>query len=306
MRRSAVSISSWNERDKALSSSRSRARRGSAGSTSSPVAAARASSTPASSKVSRAAATQYPSPPSPIPSCALAAASSRSGHRASMAGARSPGSTAPPGKTYAPPTHSELRFLRSMNTWTSGSSRTSMTVAASRSVTTGNADTRRIEPPHGVYRRSEAPLLGDSEVSAGASTEELASFVLVETAPDAVRLSDLERVLEARPLHRAGHADGLGLPLTCFALFFALARGRWKEHRGFRTAAGCTELPGLVGRLNAHGRPSSGLGPPPRANLLLGRPAHKSRVFAGQRTFRALCQRHASGTVGSPRVATWQ
>src|SRR4051812_18572336 len=113
-----------------------------------------ARSTPASSNASRMPATQNASPPEggSSPSMRLASASLRPVQTASRSAWRSCSSTAPPGKTYAPPRNTLSRCRRSMNTSTTDSSsargapsRTSITVAASRVATTSLIGSREVD-----------------------------------------------------------------------------------------------------------------------------------------------------------------
>src|SRR5918994_6166324 len=67
--------------------------------------------------------------------------------------------------------------------------------------------------------------------------EQLPALDLVETAPDAVGLPDLQRVGEAGLAHRAGGADGLGPVLAFCLLVLALEVRRREEDRGLRPAA---------------------------------------------------------------------
>src|SRR5450759_3045178 len=92
-----------------------------------PVAASRARRTPASSNASRIAATRN--------RAAMPVSGPPAARPASSAASLSSGSTAPPGKTYAPAAKTDRRLRRSMNTCRSGASRISSTVAASRGST---------------------------------------------------------------------------------------------------------------------------------------------------------------------------
>ncbi len=71
----------------------------------------------------------------------------------------------------------------------------------------------------------------------------MATFRLGLTAPDAVLLTDLDGVLEARSSHAALLADRLGSQLSLTLLVTALVmRGR-EEHRRLRTSTCCLVLP---------------------------------------------------------------
>src|SRR5919112_731822 len=77
----------------------------------------------------------------------------------------------------------------------------------------------------------------------GRLAEQLPALDLVEAAPDAVGLPDLQRVGEAGLAHRAGGADGLGPGLAFCLLVLALEVRRREEHRGLRAPARSSELP---------------------------------------------------------------
>src|SRR5215218_9354961 len=64
-----------------------------------------------------------------------------------------------------------------------------------------------------------------------------------EAAPDAVRLTDAERVVEALGLHRALATDRLGLGFAQVALVLALRRRRREEQRRLRAPARGAQLP---------------------------------------------------------------
>src|SRR5215211_503928 len=81
-------------------------------------------------------------------------------------------------------------------------------------------------------RRGPAPL-----------AEQLPALDLVEAAPDAVGLPDLERVGEAWLADRAGGADRLGPGLSFGLLVLALEVRRREEDRGLRPPARSPELP---------------------------------------------------------------
>src|SRR5688572_2758449 len=72
---------------------------------------------------------------------------------------------------------------------------------------------------------------GDSEWSDADAGEDLLPLGLVQPAPDAVGLTDPDRVVEALLLHRTLAADRLGPRLAFVLLVFPLERRRWEEHR---------------------------------------------------------------------------
>src|SRR5205085_1829027 len=97
--------------------------------------------------------------------------------------------------------------------------------------------------------------------------EQLAPLQLVETAPDPVRLTDLEGVVEAGLLDRTGGADGLGPLLPLLLLVLAFHVRRREEHPGLGAATGSLHLPRISGALARHDTPF----PSPPANIPLRR-----------------------------------
>src|SRR5690242_2237329 len=91
--------------------------------------------------------------------------------------------------------------------------------------------------------------------SAVARLEHLAALVLVEPAPDAVRLAEVHGVVEALALHRALAADGLGPRLAHVAILSTLGVGRRKEEGRLRSPA-CRTRPPRVECVDDHGQPS--------------------------------------------------
>src|SRR6478752_4594827 len=107
--------------------------------------------------------------------------------------------------------------------------------------------------------------------SAVAGLEQLAAFVLVQPAPDAVRLTEVDRVIEAFSLHGALAADGLGPRLTHLAVLAPFRVGR-REEQGRLRAPACRTCPPRVECVDDHGLSS----PYPEclaARKLLGRVA---------------------------------
>ena len=80
-------------------------------------------------------------------------------------------------------------------------------------------------------------------VSAGPAVEHHLSLDLVQPAPDAVRLTDPDGVLQTVPPHVALVADLLGPKLPSGLLFLPLCMRRRKERRRLRSSAGCFDLP---------------------------------------------------------------
>lgn len=85
--------------------------------------------------------------------------------------------------------------------------------------------------------------------------EEGATFFLGESAPDTVLLADLERVVEAVPLHGALGADLLRPLLTTTLVRSTLQAGRREEDAVVRTTAGCPIMPKFFSSLCAHKDP---------------------------------------------------
>src|SRR5689334_25442766 len=81
--------------------------------------------------------------------------------------------------------------------------------------------------------------------SAVARLEHLASLVLVEPAPDAVRLAEVHGMVETLALHRALAADGLGPRLAHVAILTTLRVGRREEQGRLRSPACGTRPPGV-------------------------------------------------------------
>src|SRR5690606_533624 len=86
------------------------------------------------------------------------------------------------------------------------------------------------------------------------------ALCLAQAPPDPVRLTDAERVLEARLAHRTRGADGLGLLLPTQLLALALEVRRREEHGGLRAATRGAHLPIFFNALctHRHTPPSSG------------------------------------------------
>src|SRR5262249_54704016 len=103
-------------------------------------------------------------------------------------------------------------------------------------------------------------------------------FGLGEAAPDAVRLADAERVVEALGLHRALVTDRLGLGLAGVALVLALGGGRREEEDRLRTAARGAHLPRPLRHLDRHG-PSRSIRRGDRIPLPCTRQGPKRAVF---------------------------
>lgn len=82
--------------------------------------------------------------------------------------------------------------------------------------------------------------------------EKLFALALVQTAPDAVRLTNPYGIFEAIRAHAAGSADPLGGALADQALFFALHMGRWKEDESMRTPTRGSRLPQLFTPIGDH------------------------------------------------------
>src|SRR6266508_1290518 len=100
----------------------------------------------------------------------------------------------------------------------------------------------RLPDGEGAGSRGPAPRstgCGSARVTA----QELPPLVLVEAAPDPVRLADQERVLAALGEHRALVADGLRRSLACEPLILAFEMARCKEQVGLWSLAGGPELP---------------------------------------------------------------
>lgn len=66
---------------------------------------------------------------------------------------------------------------------------------------------------------------------------------LVQSTPDAVRFTNLHRVLKAISGHRAAGADVLGPSLAFDTFGFPFELRRWKENCRLRSAAGAAVLP---------------------------------------------------------------
>src|SRR5262245_54948168 len=77
----------------------------------------------------------------------------------------------------------------------------------------------------------------------GLLAEQLATFVLVQAAPDPVALSDPQGVLEARKPDGAGGSEHLGLGLSGRLLLAPLEVVRGEEQGGVGPSAGRVELP---------------------------------------------------------------
>src|SRR4051794_32469075 len=93
---------------------------------------------------------------------------------------------------------------------------------------------------------------GGSAVTLG---DQLLALELIQATPDAVRLADPYRVVEAGFAYRTRCADRFGPALACFFLILALeVRGR-KEDCGLRSAARCLDLPEILELLDAHTYP---------------------------------------------------
>src|SRR5581483_193642 len=82
--------------------------------------------------------------------------------------------------------------------------------------------------------------------------EERPALVLVEPAPDAVRIAYLQRVLQAVAPHPATAADRLGPRLTGVACPLRLRYRRREEQRRLGSPAGGVALPGLLDGPHAH------------------------------------------------------
>jgi len=85
--------------------------------------------------------------------------------------------------------------------------------------------------------------------------EKLFALALVQTTPDAVRLTNPHGICEAVGAHTAGSADPLGGALAGQALFFALYMGRWKEDESMRTPTRGSRLPQLFTPIGDHDAP---------------------------------------------------
>src|SRR5205085_9025230 len=108
--------------------------------------------------------------------------------------------------------------------------------------------------PGGTQRRLRSGACDGDRLS----VDEKPALGFGEAAPDAVRLADAERVLEALGLDRALAADRLGLGFALVALVLALRRRRREEERRLGTAAGRAQLPGPFCHLDRHRPPSPG------------------------------------------------
>src|SRR5579862_1398016 len=97
-----------------------------------------------------------------------------------------------------------------------------------------------------------APHPGAGDRSAGPPGQHRLSLDLVQASPDAVRLPDLQRVVEARLAHGAARADVLGQLLTFGSLVLALRVGRWEEDRGLRATTGSLHLPSVIDLRDSH------------------------------------------------------
>jgi hypothetical protein len=92
----------------------------------------------------------------------------------------------------------------------------------------------------------------DGRRSAGSPLQDLLALGLVQAAPDAVRLTDADGVLETVLLHGTGRADLLGPVLPLDLVFFALGMRRREEDRGLRPSAGRPSLPRFAQRSRRH------------------------------------------------------
>ena len=77
--------------------------------------------------------------------------------------------------------------------------------------------------------------------------DQLLPLDLVQSAPDTVRFPDPQRVVEARPFHRAARAHRLREVLAFDLFVFGLRMGGREENDGLRPSAQRLELPGLLG-----------------------------------------------------------
>ena len=82
--------------------------------------------------------------------------------------------------------------------------------------------------------------------------EAAATFGLGETAPDAVRLADTEREVEAVVAHLALRADRLRTRFAQLPLVASFAERRREEQHRLRAAARCTQMPRLVNDAQRH------------------------------------------------------
>src|SRR5262245_22900210 len=99
--------------------------------------------------------------------------------------------------------------------------------------------------------------------SAVARLQQTAPFVLVQTAPDPVRLAELHRVVETLALDRTLPADRLGARLAHVAVLATFGVGRREEQRRLRPATRRTRPP-RVECVDDHG-------PPPPSECLAAR-----------------------------------
>ena len=120
------------------------------------------------------------------------------------------------------------------------------------------ADLRRDDGPSGhrtrpslTCGRQPLPCGGRRLPLAGLGHQAL-SLDLAEATPDAVRLPDVDRVVQAWPLHRAGPTDLLGSDLAADLLFLTFECPRRKEHRRLRTPTCSSELPVVFDSLSTH------------------------------------------------------
>jgi hypothetical protein len=78
------------------------------------------------------------------------------------------------------------------------------------------------------------------------------AFCLAQTSPDAVRLTDAQRVAEARLPHGTCGANCFGLLFSLELLALPLEVRRWEEDDGLRTTTCGTNLPVILNTLCAH------------------------------------------------------
>ena len=84
---------------------------------------------------------------------------------------------------------------------------------------------------------------GDSHSCEFAGGDQLATLRLRVPAPDAIRLANLQRVVEAVIIDRTDLADRFGSYLPAFPLILSLGCAGWKEQVGVVSTTQCCWLP---------------------------------------------------------------
>src|SRR6266508_1767019 len=111
-------------------------------------------------------------------------------------------------------------------------------------------------------RRGAGPVADQSlDRSTSAASEQLSPLVLVQPAPDPMRLAHHQRVLTAFHQHRTATADLLRRSLPLEPVLLALEVVGGEEELGLRPLAGCAVLPADL-QIPCRGRgPSRAIGP---------------------------------------------